>query len=135
MIRQLVHQDAANPKRRKALGNPNHHEEVTIFEPERVAEAIALLKNGQLEVAIIDVAAVPECPGNEMVRYWNARAHQDYRVPVPKNWTDIDYKTYKGLPGIAGGMWHSYATTAHDFILDSPVVMRLMAEITGTPDW
>ena len=56
MLRQLVHQDATKPKpkRRKASGNPNHREEVTIFGPERVTEAIALLKSGQLEVAIID---------------------------------------------------------------------------------
>lgn len=139
MLRQLVHQDAAihqdAAKRRKASGNHNNHEEVTIFGPDRVSEAIALLKSGQLEVAIIDANAVPECPGLEMVRYWNARVHTQYRVPVPENWSDIDYNAYKGLPGINGGMWHSYATTAHDGALDSPIVMRLMAEITGTPDW
>jgi len=73
MLRQLVHQDDA--KRRKASGNHNNHEEVTIFGPDRVSEAIALLKSGQLEVAIIDANAVPECPGLEMVRYWNASSH------------------------------------------------------------
>jgi hypothetical protein len=136
MIRQLVHpKTATTAKRIKVSGNHNNHENVTIFGPERVTEAIYLLKSGQIEVAIIDADAVPECPGNEMVRYWNARVHSQYRVPVPENWSDINYKTYKGLPGINGGMWHSYATTAHDFALDSPVVMRLMTEITGTPDW
>ena len=122
-------------KRRKASGNPNVMEQVTIFGPERVSEAIALLKSGQLEVAIIDANAVPQCPGQEMVRYWNARVHPQYRVPIPQTWSDITHKPYKGLPGLNGGMWHAYATTAHDFALDKPVVRRLMTEITGTPDW
>jgi hypothetical protein len=131
---------AANPKRpnakrRKASGNPNNHEEVTIFGSERTAEAIALLKSGKLEVAIIDAHAIPACPGNEMVRYWNGRVHPQYRVPIPQTWTDITHKPYKGLPGLNGGMWHAYATTAHDFALDCPAVINLMAEITGTPDW
>lgn len=136
MLRQLVHH-AAQPKskRRKASGNPNHHEEVVIFSPERVTEAIAQLKSGQIEVAIIDADAVPECPGNEMVRYWNARVHSQYRVPVPQTWSDITLKSYKGLPGLNGGMWHSYATTAHDFALDSPVVDAIFTETTGTSDW
>ena len=132
-----IHPNAAppKPKRRKASGNPNNRDQVTIFGPERVSEAIALLKGGELEVAIIDADAVPECPGNEMVRYWNARARPDYRVPVPENWSDIVKKTYGGLPGINSGMWHAYATTAHDFALDSPIVIDLFNEITGTPDW
>lgn len=130
-----VHQDVPKKKRKKPSGNPNIHEDVTVYGPERVSEAIALLKSGQIEVAIIDANAVPECPGNEMVRYWNARVHPQFRVPVPQNWSDIDYKTYRGLPGINGGMWHAYATTAHDFAIDSPIVTQLMTEITGTPDW
>ena len=136
MLTQHVHQSTApKPKRRKASGNPNTHEEVTIFSPKDAAAAIALLKSGELEVAIIDAEAVPECPGLEMVRCWNARTHPQFHVPVPQNWSDIDYKTYKGLPGIAGGMWHAYATTAHDYALDSPIVADIFNEITGTSDW
>ena len=138
MRRQLVHESGTThpkAKRRKTSGNTNHHEQVIIFDPKRVAEAIALLKSGQLEVAIVDANAVPECPGNEMVRYWNARVRPQYQVPVPHTWSDITLKSYKGLPGLNGGMWHAYATTAHDFALDSPVVDAIFTETTGTADW
>lgn len=69
-----------------------------------------------------------------MTRYWNARARPDYQVPVPQTWSDIAAKPYKTLPGLAGGMWHSYATSAHDFALDSPVVQSIFDEMTGTTD-
>lgn len=133
----LVHKDTAKPKakRLKTSGNTNNHEEVEVFEPERISEAIAALKSGQLEAVIINANAVPECPGDQMVRYWNARVHPQFRVAVPENWSSIDFKTYKGLPGINGGMWHSYATTAHDFAIDSPVVDAIFTETTGTPAW
>lgn len=122
-------------RRKKISGNPNHYENITPFGPEQAKEAIALLKSGQIEVAIIDAAAVPKCPGIEMVRYWNARVSPEHRVPVPQNWPDIDAKVFKGLPGLNGGMWHAYATTAHDFALDSPVVDAIFTETTGTPNW
>ena len=62
--------EAPLPKRRKKIsGNPNHHEQITPFGPDQVKEAISQLKSGQIEVAIIDACAVPECPGAEMVRY------------------------------------------------------------------
>lgn len=129
---------AAQPpaKRRKKLsGNPNNHEQVTIFDAESAKEAIKLLKTGQIEVAIIDAGAIPECPGHEMVRYWNARVLPEYRVPIPQNWSDITFDTFKRLPGINGGMWHAYATSAHDFALDSPVIDAIFTETTGTSDW
>lgn len=122
-------------RRKKTTGNPNHHERVVPFGPERVKEAIALLKSGAIEVAIIDAGAVPKCPGEEMVRYWNARAVPEHRVPVPQKWSDITSEAYKGLPGLNGGMWHAYATAAHDFALDSPVVDAIFTETTGTPNW
>mgnify|MGYP001458063664 CR=1 FL=1 len=103
-------QQPSSKRRKKIAGNPNHLEQAVVFGPERVSEAIALLKTGQLEVVIIDANAVPECPGNEMVRYWNARSVPEHRVPVPQTWADITPEAYKGLPGLNGGMWHAYAT-------------------------
>lgn len=41
-------------KRRKQSGNENHMEEVRIYEPSCISEAIALLKSGEIEVAIIN---------------------------------------------------------------------------------
>ena len=70
-----------------------------------------------------------------MVRYWNTRAVPECRIPIPTRWRDIDAKACKGLPGIAGGMWHTYASSAHDFALDSPVVDAIFTETTGTPEW
>tara|TARA_B110000008_G_scaffold42370_1_gene39706 strand:+ start:1946 stop:3241 length:1296 start_codon:yes stop_codon:yes gene_type:complete len=122
-------------RRKKTTGNPNQHDQVVPFDADQVKEAIARLKSGDIEVAIIDAGAVPKCPGLEMVRFWNARAVPKHRVPVPRNWSDIDAKACKGLPGINGGMWHAYATTAHDFALDSPVVDAIFTETTGTSDW
>jgi len=137
MLRQLVHTNAAKPKakRRKASGNPNNHEQALVFDASSVKEAIALLKSGQVEALIIDANIAIDCPGDQMVRYWNTRVHTEYRVPVPENWSDITKKKYGGLPGIAGGMWHTYASSAHDFAIDSPVVNAIFAETTGTPDW
>lgn len=122
-------------RRRKLAGNPNHHEQAPVFEPENVKEAIAGLKSGQYEAVVIDAGLAIACPGDQMVRYWNARAVPGHRVPVPEHWCDIDAKTFKGLPGIAGGMWHTYASSAHDFALDSSVVDAIFSETTGTPDW
>lgn len=130
---------ASNPRptkrSKKPSGNPNQMEHIPPFGTEQVTEAISLLKTGQLEVVIIDANAVPECPGNEMVRYWNARTVPEHRVPVPQTWADITPEVYKGLPGLNGGMWHAYATTAHDSALNSPVVNAIFTETTGTPDW
>ncbi len=122
-------------RRRKLTGNTNHIENALEFEPERISEAIALLKSGQVEALIIDAGIVIDCPGDQMVRYWNARVHSSHRISVPENWSDIDSKQCKGLPGIAGGMWHTYASSAHDFAIDSLVVDAIFTETTGTPDW
>ena len=122
-------------RRRKLSGNTNHIENALEFEPERISEAIQLLKSGQVEALIINADIDIYCPGDQRVRYWNARVHSSHRIPVPENWTDIDYKQCKGLPGIVGGMWHTYASSAHDAAIDSPVVDAIFTETTGTPDW
>ena len=122
-------------RRRKTKGNTNHIENALEFEPERISEAIQLLKTGQAEALIINAGIAIDCPGDQMVRYWNARVHPSHRIQVPENWSDINYKQYKGLPGIAGGMMHTYASSAHDAALDSPVVDAIFTETTGTPDW
>ena len=122
-------------RRRKLAGNTNHAENALEFEPERISEAIALLKSGQEEAIIINAGIVINCPGDQMVRYWNARTVPMHRVPEPNNWSDIDAKQCKGLPGIAGGMWHTYASSAHDFAIDSQVVDAIFTETTGTSDW
>mgnify|MGYP006082761911 FL=1 len=122
-------------RRRKITGNENHVENALEFEPERVSEAIQLLKSGQVEAIIINAGIAINCPGDQMVRYWNARTVPVHRVPEPNNWSDIDAKQCKGLPGIAGGMWHTYASSAHDFAIDSQVVDAIFTETTGTSDW
>ena len=122
-------------RRRKITGNENHVENALEFEPERVSEAIQLLKSGQVEAIIINAGIAINCPGDQMVRYWNARTVPVHRVPETNNWSDIDAKQCKGLPGIAGGMWHTYASSAHDFAIDSQVVDAIFTETTGTSDW
>ena len=106
-----------------------------IYEPERIREAIESIKGGQNEALIIDAGLeLPWC-GEEMVKYWNARVFPEHRVPVPESFSSLNLKTYGGLPGIRNGMWHAYATSAHDAAIDSPIVMNLFTEITGTPNW
>lgn len=122
-------------KRKLSQGNHNHIEDALLYPPERIREAIGTLTCGQEEVIIIDSAIETECPSIEMVRYWNARSKQKYQVEVPESFEDITLKGYKTLPGIAGGMWHAYATSAHDQALDSPVVDAIFTEIVGTSNW
>ena len=122
-------------RQKKTRGNRNHFEQAPVFGPKRIKEAIALLKTGHVEALIIDAGVVVDCPGDQMVRYWNTRAVPECRIPIPTRWRDIDAKACKGLPGIAGGMWHTYASSAHYFALDSPVVDALFTETTGTPEW
>jgi hypothetical protein len=122
-------------RRKKIVGNHNHRSGVPIFDAKHVKDAIALLKTGREEVVIVDANIHIECPGDQMVRYWNARVHTQYRLPSPQNWSDIDAKACKGLPGISGGMWHTYASDAHDFAIDSLVVDAIFTETTGTRDW
>lgn len=122
-------------KRKATQGNHNHMEDALIYPPERIREAIGTLTCGQEEVIIIDSAIETQCPGNEMVQYWNTRSKKQFKVDVPESFEDITLKSYKTLPGIAGGMWHAYATSAHDQALDSPVVDAIFTEIVGTPNW
>ena len=128
------------PKRKlsittKPTGNPNWLEQTTVYDAEHIKEAIAALKTGREEVVIIDAGLELPCPGEQMVSYWNARVMSEYQVPVPKEWSDIRFETYKGLPGIAGGMWHTYASSTHDLALDSTVVDAIFTETTGTPNY
>lgn len=127
---------APSAKRRKTCaGNHNTLEQALVFPPDRIDEAIAMLKSGRQEALIIDAGVTPDCPGEEMVGYWNARVTPEHRVSVPDKWSDIKNQTYKSLPGIAGGMWHAYATSAHDEALDSDAVQAIFQEITGTAAW
>lgn len=119
----------------KPTGNPNRLEQTSVYDAEHIKEAIAALKTGREEVVIIDAGLELPCPGEQMVSYWNARVISEHQVPVPKEWSDIQFKTYKGLPGIAGGMWHTYASSTHDLALDSPVVDAVFTETTGTPNY
>lgn len=122
-------------RQKKKAGNDNHAEAARVFDAEHIEEAIHALQSGQEEAIIIDANLRIDCPGEQLVRYWNARSVPEHRVPVPTAWTDIDAKTYRGLPGIAGGMWHTYASCAHDAALDSPVIDAIFTETTGSPDW
>ena len=123
-------------KRRKPSPPYNHRlREPVVYPATRTAEAIRMLQTGREEAIIIEAGISPPCPGFEMVRYWNARVKPHLRVPVPSTWADIRMKTYRGLPGITGGMWHAYATSAHDYALDSPVIDDIFTSITGTPAW
>ena len=128
------------PKRAKTCvarhaGNPNRIEQTIIYDAKHIREAIGALKSGQQEVVIIDAGLDLPCPGAELVSYWNTRTKKEFRVPIPQHWSDINFKTYKGLPGISGGMWHTYASSTHDLALDSPVVDAIFTETTGTPDY
>lgn len=124
------------PKKRVRVSPPtNTPISAPIYEPGRIKESIEGIKGGQHEALIIDAGLeLPWC-GEEMVKYWNARVFPEHRVPVPDSFASLNLKIYGGLPGIRGGMWHSYATEAHDAAIDSPIVMNLFTEITGTPDW
>jgi hypothetical protein len=135
------HPAPVNPEQPNSQGDAknrapaNHHIAAPEFGPERIREAIHALKSGQEEVVIIDAGVISDCPGIEMVRYWNARVKAKYRVPVPETWPDINLKDYGGLPGISGGMWHTYASSAHDTAIDTEVIDVLFSEMTDTPHW
>jgi hypothetical protein len=123
-------------KRAKPTAPYNHRLHTPIvYSAARTADAIRALQTGREEAIVVDAGISPPCPGAEMVRYWNARVKPERRVPAPATWADITMKTYGGLPGITGGMWHAYATSAHDYALDSPVIDGIFTAITGTSAW
>jgi hypothetical protein len=114
----------------------NQMKEVSIYSQDEIELAIGAVKSGTEEAVIIDAGLIVDIPGEEMVRSWNGRVKPEYRVPVPRTWSDLLFlKEYKSLPGISGGMWHTYASSAHDTVLDSPVVDKIFSEIAGTPNW
>jgi hypothetical protein len=113
---------------------PNHIIKPPVYAASDVDTAIHALVHGTHEAIIVDAELQLPFDGATMVRYFNARCKPEYAVPVPTSSHDLSMKTYN-LPGIAGGMWHAYATRAHDAALDSPVVNRIFTEMTGTPHW
>lgn len=127
-----------NKKRKKEAAPMNYMKETTIYPMEQASEVIAALKRGDEEAVIIDASFLSESfNGDTMVKYWNARVKEEYRVPAPTSpaYLIANLQDYTGLPGITGGMWHAYATTAHDSALDSPTIDHIFTEITGTSDW
>lgn len=121
-------------RRKKLTGNTNHDIVALEFEPYQVGDAIELLKSGKEEAVLINCRFNLTWDGPTMVRYFNSRCKPEYRVPVPKDSSELSLKTYN-LPGIAGGMWHAYCTRGHDDVIDSEVFDKIATEITGDPNW
>ena len=124
----------------------NHHPAADIYPMNRMKSGIKELKNGTKDAIIIDAEIVLPFDGDIMVKYWNSRVKPEFKVHVPLSADDLlqkikheagkgNVKKYTKLPGMSQGMWHTYATEAHDSALASPVVQQIFNEITGTKDW
>ena len=122
------------PKRQRIAPNANHDIAAPVFDAHQVGEAIASLQSGKYEAVLVNTSLELQWDGETMVRYWNSRSKPEFHVPVPQTSSDLSQKTHN-LPGIARGMWHAYATTAHDAVIDSVVFDRIATEITGDPEW
>ena len=140
-------EEAAAPTRKKTRikAPKNHRIKADIYTMDNYLEGIKQLKNGGKEAIIIDAGIILPFDGDIMVKYWNNRVKKKFNVPVPISADDLldNIEKYAGtgdhighaLPGISGGMWHTYATEAHDSALASPVVGKIFKEITETEDW
>lgn len=121
-------------KRQRVAPNPNHAISAPIFEPEQVDEAITTIENGTNEAVIINTNIEFPWDGDCMVRYFNSRTKTQFNVPVPEKSSRLSKTTYN-LPGIAGGMWHAYATSSHDAVVDTKVFQKIATKITGDPEF
>ena len=125
-----------------------------IYPMDKMRKGIEELKKGAKDAIIIDAEIVLPFDGDIMVKYWNSRVKPEFKVPVPLSADDLLQKIkletepkkkkkkkkknitkYTKLPGMSQGMWHTYATEAHDSALASPVVQEIFEGITGTKDW
>ena len=116
----------------------NYLKQTHIYNLNEAFGVIEALKQGLEDAAIIDVDFLTNIfPGDVMVKGWNSRVKKKYRVNAPISIDDMitNFAKYKGLPGITGGMWHTYATNVHDAALDSPIIDTIFTDITGTPNW
>ena len=120
-------------KKRNTGGNPNTRIQPPIFTD--VKAAYDALHSGASDAVVVDANLQTQMDGLELTRFWNSRVQPKYKVPEPSRWEDFTWDAFKGLPGIAGGMWHAYATTTHDSVLDSPIVDEICTRITGTSAW
>ena len=127
---------AKKPRLGDKDGPQNCFFDAVVFSPEETAKACELVRTGFADAVIIDLGVDSICfDGEEMVRYFNARVKEEFRVPVPESPEDLNLKTYGSLPGIRGGMMHTYASSAHDRVADTAVIRHLFEEMTGTKDW
>ena len=133
MVKQFLFK-MSEQKRKRITPNANHDIEAPIFEPEQVNEAIESIENCTNEAVIINTNIEFPWDGQNMVRYFNSRVNPEFTVPVPDNSSSLSLKTYK-LPGLAGGMWHAYATLSHDAVVDTEVFQKIATKITGDPDF
>jgi len=117
-------------KRQRITPNKNKDITASIFEPEQVNEAIESIENGTNEAVIINTNIDFPWDGQTMVRYFNSRTKPEFHVPVSENSSTLSQTTYN-LPGIAGGMWHAYATSSHDAVVDTGVFQKIATKITG----
>lgn len=120
-------------KKRHTGGNPNTHRQAPLFSD--VNAAYEAIHSGVVDAVIVDAKLPVQLDGRELTRFFNARVYPSHRIPEPTTFEDFTWKTFKGLPGIAGGMWHAYATSTHDSVLDSPVVDEICTRIAGTSEW
>jgi hypothetical protein len=120
-------------KKRNTGGNPNTRIQAPIFTD--VNAAYEALHSGASDAVIVDANLQTQLDGLELTRCFNPRVLSNFKVPKPSRWEDFNWNDFKGLPGITGGMWHSYATTTHDSVLDSPIIGDICTRIAGTSDW
>ena len=115
-----------------------------IYPMDKMRKGIKELKKGDKNAIIIDAEIVLPFDGDIMVKYWNSRVKPEFKVPVPQSADDLlqkiklekgNKRKYTKLPGMSQGMWHTYATEAHDSALASPVVQKIFEGITGTTNW
>lgn len=113
----------------------NVREQARIYDPDEFDDAVRAITTGEEECVIVRTGFTPQCPGEAMTRYWNARSKPQFHVPVVSSFEDISLKTHGQLPGITNGMMHTYSSETHDQAYENPTIQRLMACMTGTEDY
>jgi hypothetical protein len=113
-----------------------------------VSEAVAHLKAGA-DVAVVrtkvnraELHSRIQKELKNLCGWWNVRTKPEYNIPEPNLDMILNPKKYqkewrlwKSLPGLTGGMLHVYDTSVHDLFLQDTNIDELFTMVTGTPDY
>lgn len=113
-----------------------------------VSEAVSHLRAGA-EVAVVrtqvnkvELHSRIKRELKNLCGWWNVRTKREFNIPEPS--LDMilnpkkhqkEWRLWKSLPGLTGGMLHVYDTSVHDLFLQDPNIDQLFTMITGTTDY